>query len=226
MSPALQAIVDAPDRAADDRALDGGRHPGQMLAFFGIAPNMQVADLAAGNGYTTELLARAVGSAGKVYSQNNKFVLGFANDAWTARLATPPNKVVTRVERELDDPLPSDAQNLDVVLMVLFYHDTYWQKVDRVKMDAAIFAALKHGGVFGVVDHSAADGAGATQVDTLHRIEEREVIADVSKAGFTLESEASFLREPNDKRDWNPSPRKAGARRGTSDRFVLKFIKP
>src|SRR5712675_1251267 len=72
---AIQAIVDAPDRSDADRALDGGRHPAEMLAFFGIAPGMKVAELGAGGGYTAELLARAVGPTGVVYGQNNKFVL-------------------------------------------------------------------------------------------------------------------------------------------------------
>jgi predicted methyltransferase len=224
--PAIAAIVAAPDRSADDRALDGGRHPGEMLAFFGIAPGMKVAELGAGTGYTSELLARAVGPTGKVFAQNNAFVLGFANDAWTKRLATAPMKNVVRVDREFDDPLPPEAKDLDAVVVVLFYHDTYWMKTDRAKMNHAVFAALKPGGVYGIVDHSARAGAGATEVQTNHRIEESEVIADVTKAGFKLSAEASFLRNPADTRDWNDSPRSAGAKRGTSDRFVLKFVKP
>lgn len=223
---ALQAVVDATDRSAEDRALDAGRHPGETLAFFGIAPGMHVADLAAGNGYTTELLARAVGPSGQVFSQNNKFVLGFANEGWTMRLAKPALKNVVRVERELEDPLPAEAKDLDAVVMIFFYHDTYWQKADRAKMDAAIFAALKSGGIYGIVDHRSADGVGATAVQTFHRIEESAVIADVTKAGFIADSEAMFMRNADDKHDWNPSPRAAGERRGTSDRMVLKFKKP
>ena len=46
-----------------------------MLAFFGVAPGMRVAELGAGGGYTTELLARTVGPNGTVYGQNNKFIL-------------------------------------------------------------------------------------------------------------------------------------------------------
>jgi len=223
---ALQAVVDAPDRAPDDRALDAGRHPGETLAFFGITPGMHVADLAAGNGYTSELLSRAVGPSGQVFSQNNKFVLQFANEGWTARLAKPTSTNIVRVERELEDPLPTEAKNLDAVVMIFFYHDSYWQKTDRAKMNAAIFAALKSGGIYGIVDHRSADGAGSTQVQTNHRIEESEVISDVTKAGFVVDGEAMFLRNADDKHDWNPSPRAAGERRGTSDRMVLKFKKP
>src|SRR5690349_17958952 len=61
VSPAIAAVVAAPDRSSADRALDGGRHPAEMLAFFGIGPGMHVAELGAGGGYTTELLARTVG---------------------------------------------------------------------------------------------------------------------------------------------------------------------
>jgi len=223
---AIAQIVAAPDRSADDRALDKGRHPEEMLAFFGVAPGMNVAELGSGSGYTTELLARAVGERGKVYGVNNKLFLGFTGDAWSQRLAKPAMKNVVRVDRELDDPLPPEAKDLDVVVIVLLYHDTYWMKTDREKMNHAVFAALKPGGVYGVVDQSARAGAGATEVQTNHRIEQQVVVDDVTKAGFKLAGEADFLRNPSDTRDWNPSPRAAGERRGTSDRFVLKFVKP
>ena len=61
---AVQAAVDAPDRAADDRALDAGRKPAELLAFLGIRPGLRVAELGAGGGYTAELLARVVGPDG------------------------------------------------------------------------------------------------------------------------------------------------------------------
>ncbi len=224
--PAIAAIVAAADRSADDKAMDAGRRPAETLAFFGVAPGMKVAEIAAGRGYTTELLARAVGDSGKVWGVNNKTLLGFGGEDWAKRLATPAMKNVVRVDREFDDPLPPEAKDLDVVLDVLNYHDTVWMKVDRDKMNRAIFAALKSGGVYGIIDHSGRAGSGTNEVQTNHRIEESVLIADVVKSGFKLQSEAEILRNPSDTRDWNPSPRAAGERRGTSDRFVLKFVKP
>jgi predicted methyltransferase len=227
LPPAIQAIVDAADRSEDDRKLDKGRHPGEMLAFFGIAPGQKVAELIAGGGYTAELLARAVGPTGVVYGQNSKFILDrFAEKPWTARLAKPAMKNVVRVDRELEDPLPPEAKNLDAVFMVLFYHDTIWQKADRDKMNRAVFAALRPGGVFAIIDHSGRPGTGSGETQTLHRIEEKVVREDLERAGFKLGGEAAFMRNPADTRDWNDSPREAGDRRGTSDRFVLKFVKP
>jgi predicted methyltransferase len=222
----VQALVAAADRSDDDKKLDAGRHPGELLAFLGLKPGMHVADLAAGGGYTTELLARAVGPTGKVWSENNAFVLKFADKPWTDRLAKPVDKSVVRVVRELDAPLPPDAKNLDAVTMVLIYHDTVWLGVDRDKLNRAVFDALKHGGQYVIVDHSAVEGRGTGDVKTLHRIDELSVIHDVERAGFQHAGTGDFLRNPDDARDWSDSPREAGDRRGTSDRFVLKFVKP
>ena len=223
----IRAVVAAPDRSAADKALDAGRHPAEMLAFFGVAPGMRVAELGAGGGYTTELLARTVGPNGTVYGQNNKFILErFAEKPWSEHLAQPAMKNVVRVDREFDDPLPPEARDLDAVLVVLFYHDTVWMKTDRAKMNRAVFQALKPGGVYAVIDHSARPGTGLADVETLHRIEEKVVREEIEQAGFKLVGEADFLRNPTDSRDWNDSPRAAGERRGTSDRFVLKFAKP
>jgi predicted methyltransferase len=223
----IKTIVDAKDRTEDDRSLDAGRHPGELLTFFGVKPGMKVAELFATGGYTAELLARAVGKQGKVYAQNNKFALEkFAEGPWSERLKRPQLKNVVRVDRELDDPLPPEAKNLDVVFSVLFYHDSVWLETDRAKMNAAVFAALKPGGVYAVVDHSGRSTTGTTEAQTFHRIEESVVRSEIEKAGFELAAEASFLRNPQDPRDWNDSPKAAAEQRGTSDRFVLKFIKP
>jgi predicted methyltransferase len=93
-------------------------------------------------------------------------------------------------------------------------------------MNKAIYAALKPGGVYVIVDHSARAGDGLADVQTLHRIEEKVLRQEVEAAGFKLVATADFLRNPADARDWSASPRTAGERRGTSDRFVLKFAKP
>jgi len=221
------AVVTAADRSPEDRALDAGRKPAELLAFLGIQPGWRVADLGAGGGYTTELLTRAVGDEGTVYGQNSKAVLKmFAEKAWSARLAKPVMKGVVRMDRDFDDPFPGDMPPLDAVTMVLFYHDTVWLGVDREAMNKAVFAALKPGGVFLIVDHSARTGDGIKVTDTFHRIEEDAVKSEVLAAGFVLDGEADFLRNSDDTRDWNDSPRAAGERRGTSDRFVLRFRKP
>nr|WP_293172688.1 SAM-dependent methyltransferase [Nannocystis sp.] len=226
---AASAIVAAPDRGEEDRVVDAQRKPIELLAFLDLKPGMRAAELMAGFGYTAELLARAVGPSGQVFGQNNRFVLErFAEKGWSDRLAKPVMKPVQRVDRELDDPLPPEAKDLDAVLMVLFYHDTVWMKVDRARMNKAIFAALKPGGSYVIVDHSGRSGTGVSEAQTLHRIEAALVRKEVEAAGFRLAAEGEFLRHPEDPMDWNASPRAAEAKglRGESDRFVFKFVKP
>lgn len=214
-------------RLADDIALDDGRKPEQLVAFAQIAPGMRVADIAAGRGYTTEVLARAVGPAGVVYGQNSKWILEkFAEKPWSERLARRVNRNVVRVDRDFDDPLPAEAKDLDVVVDVLFYHDTVWLGTDRAAMNAKIFAALKPGGRYVIVDHSAIAGHGVDDVQTLHRIEESVVVAEVLAAGFVADGSDDAWRNPSDDRTWNDAPGAAAERRGKSDRFALRFVKP
>ncbi len=224
----IKAAVEAADRDADDKAMDAGRHPGKLLEFCGVPQGGKVAEIAAGGGYTSELLVRAVGPTGKVYGQNSKWILEkFAEKPWAARVAKPINKgVLVRVDREFDDPIPPDAKGLDVVVDNLFYHDTFWMKVDRDKMNKAILAALKPGGVYCVVDHSGRPGTGSTEVQTIHRIEEKVVKEEIEKAGFKLAADSPVWRNAADTRDWNAAPFAAKEKRGTSDRFALKFVKP
>lgn len=221
------AVVAASDRSDADRALDPGRHPAETLAFFDVRPGMRVAEIAAGTGYTSELLARAVGAAGRVYAVNSPWVLArFAQAPWTARLDKPVMAPVVRLDREFDAPFPPDVEGLDLVCNVLFYHDTVWMKSDRAAMNTAVFDALRPGGHYVVIDHSAAEGRGTEDAKSLHRIEAATVRAEIEAAGFQLVEEGGFLRNPGDARDWNAAPSAAGDRRGQSDRFALKFVKP
>ncbi len=228
LSPdAIQAIVSASDRTPDDRKKDANRHPADLLAFMGVGPGMTVADLGAGGGYTTELLARAVGPAGKVYGQNGPdWLKKFLEKPWSARLALPADKAIIRSDRPFDEPLPPDAKNLDLVVNYITYHDTVWTGVNREKMNHAVFEALRPGGAYVIVDASAKDGHGISDVQTLHRIEQSVIESEVKSAGFALAAKAEFLRNPSDTRDWSSSPAVAGERLGTEDRFVLKFAKP
>ena len=223
----ISSAVNAADRAQADRDLDGGRHPAELLAYYQVAPGQQVAELFAGGGYTAEMLSRVVGPQGKVYGVNSPMVLErFAEKPWAERLQKPLMSNVVRLDRAFDDPFPADVTNLDRVFSILVYHDFVWMGINRDAMNAAIFKALKSGGIYAVVDHSAKAGSGIQDVQTNHRIEQQVVRAEVEKAGFIYKGESDFLRNPEDTRDWNDSPRVAAERRGTSDRFAMLFVKP
>lgn len=220
----IATSVQHSDRLATDLKRDVERKPAQVLDFFDIKGGMHVADLMAGDGYYTEILSRAVGKDGKVYCQNTSIPLEvFADKPLTARLADARLPNVVRLDTEFDDSgLPTD---LDAAILVRFYHDFGWQGVDRAAFNKLVFASLKPGGVFGVVDHHAAEGAGMSVGKSLHRVEAALVQEEIEAAGFVLESESYVLSDSTDPRDWNIFSKGPGGR-DTTSRFVYLFRKP
>lgn len=213
----------ADGRPVEDIARDERRKPQAVMDFIGIEANDRVVELMAGRGYYVELLAKRVGSGGKVWAHNSPFVLDrFAEGHISARLARLGSPAIERLDTELDDPkLPAD---LDAVMMVLFYHDTYWQEVDRPKMLAAIHAALADDGVFGLIDHHAEAGSKDRDVKKLHRVDRELVVQEVLAAGFVLDAESELLRHPEDDRKTNVFFM-GEDKRDMTDRFVLRFKK-
>jgi predicted methyltransferase len=215
------AIVAAPDRSDADRKTDQRRDPVKLFAFTGIGPGMRVLEMGAGGGYTAEMLARAVGPAGKVYAQDQPPMFPRAAEAYAARAKGPAMRNVEHVLRPFDDPLPPGVGNLDAITFFFAYHDTVHLGVDRAQMNRRMYELLKPGGVLVVADHSARAGDGISVTKSLHRIEESSLVKEVEAAGFRLVATGDFLRRPEDKRDVivfrAPTP---------VDEFVLKFRKP
>jgi predicted methyltransferase len=220
------SILAAPDRSSDDRALDRGRRPLELFAFAGVKPGMKVAEIGAWKGYTSELLARAVAPDGVVYAQDPADFEKETRASWDERMKRPAAAHIVRVARPYEDPLPANTPPLDAIFTVLFYHDLVWLGVDRAKMNAALFRALKPGGVLVVADHSARPHEGVKVAKSLHRIEQSVVVDEITRAGFVLAGESDILRHPEDPRDWSASDEAPPEKRGTSDRFVLRFKKP
>jgi len=216
------AVVAAPDRSDDDRKADERRQPAKLLDFTGVQPGMTVFDMAAGGGYTTELLARAVGKSGKVYAENPPAAPEKALATMAERMKKPVMANVTPVSNPLDEPIPAGLHDIDLITFVLNYHDVTYLPVDRAKMNKALFDGLKHGGVMVVVDHAAKAGDGVTVGKSLHRVEESALVAEVEAAGFKKEAEADFLRHPEDPKDQSFFKMEGKP----TDQFVLKFRKP
>jgi predicted methyltransferase len=225
-APVPASILTEPDRGPKDRQLDAGRKPVELFNFAGVHAGARVAEIGAWEGYGAELLARAVGPEGKVYAVDPPEFDKYTKGAWAERSARPVIARVVRLARPYDDPLPPGTPPLDFAFVTLFYHDMVGLKVDRDKMNAALFKALKPGGVLVIVDHSAKKGEGTSVAKSLHRIEESVVVDEVKKAGFVLDGESDFLRHPEDPRDWSASDEAPMEKRGTSDRFALRFKRP
>ncbi|MFT7520363.1 MAG: putative methyltransferase [Kiritimatiellia bacterium] len=218
----LKEVVGAADRHPDDRAKDVIRKPLELLRFGRLRPGQRVAEVGAAGGYTTELLSRSVGAQGKVYSQNPESWREWSVEPWNTRIGHHAMPNVTRVQLPMEAPLPDDASDLDAIFSVLIYHDVVNMPTDRAAMNAAIFAHLKPGGNYIVIDHQAAEGAGVTVTETLHRIERDTVEQEVLAAGFELVGGSTAWVHHEDAHDTlsvgDPQP--------VTDRYALKFRRP
>ena len=225
---AIAAAVNDPTRPASDTARDASRKPAETLAFAGVRPGDVVADYAAGSGYFTRLFADVVGPQGHVYAVVPSELFVYPNivkgigetQAWAAH---HPNTTVIMASAL---PATRYPQKLDLFFIAQNYHDlhdSFMGPVDMAAFNAAVYAALKPGGTYLVLDHVAAKGAPADVTDTLHRIEPSTVQREVEAAGFRFEGESPVLANPAD-------PHTAGvfdkSIRGRTDQFIYRFRKP
>jgi predicted methyltransferase len=210
----FSSILADKERPDTEKALDSTRKPKEVLTFYGVKSGDKVADIFAARGYYTAILSQVVGPQGMVYS-----VVPASRPELTERVKNPKLANVRLVEGALDKlALPQDG-SLDFALIHLNYHDLSPEV--RIAMNKRILGALKRGGVYGVVDHSAKEGSGNEAVKTLHRIDKLLVIKEVTGSGFKLAREGTMLSRPEDKRDFD-----VNKERNLSDRFVLSFQKP
>ncbi|MBB5745494.1 putative methyltransferase [Brevundimonas variabilis] len=214
------AISD-PLRPTEEVARDALRKPLEMLAFAEIGAGDRVADIRPGAGYFTRLFARSVGETGKVYAFVPNRTMARENGPADALVAAYPN--VVRVNGSLD--AMTFDEPLDVVFMSQEYHDFHIPAfgVDVARMNAAVFAALKPGGIFVVIDHAGRAGTTNTEVGTLHRIEGAFLKAEVVRAGFVFDGESTAVANAADDRTINVFE---PVIRGRTDQFVYRFRKP
>lgn len=214
------AIAD-PLRPASEVERDPLRKPAEMLAFIGIEGGERIADIRPEEGYFSRLFARAVGPEGRIYAFVPNQTAARENAYGDTLARDYPNVVrVTGALEDLTFPEP-----LDVVFMGQEYHDFVIDRfnVDVTRMNAAVFAALKPGGLYVILDHQAAAGAGTSVVGALHRIEGSALRAQVEAAGFVFDGETDVVRNPADDHTLSVFDE---AIRGRTDQFVYRFRKP
>ena len=226
--PAIAAAVADHARPNADTERDADRKPAETLAFTGVQPGDRVADFAAGGGYFTRLFTGVVGKQGHVYSVIPGEMLQFPRAAkglsdLQALAADHPNLTVT-TGKGLDSL--NFPEKLDLFWISQNYHDLhdkFMGPVDIAAFNKAVFAALKPGGSYVVLDHVAAKDAPADVTETLHRIDPATVRREVEAAGFVFDGQSNILANAADPHTVAVFDKSI---RGHTDQFIYKFRKP
>lgn len=214
----INAISDPARRA--DKADDSRRQMTAVMTFTGVEPGDKVLELVPGSGYWTRVFNAIVGPKGHVYTV---WPEEFANESyanWQKLVATPHYANVSLLKQpiaELDVPA-----RVDLVYTSQNYHD-YHNRMDIVAFNKKVYEALKPGGLYVIIDHVAPAGSGASDTDTLHRIDPALVKKEVEAAGFVFGGANDALRNRDDPHTVSVFD---DSIRGHTDQFIYRFRKP
>ena len=245
VSQDLDRILAGEQRSAENRARDIYRHPKETLLFFGLREDTKVVEVWPGGGWYTEIVAPLVSAKGKYYAariqadpQSKYITDGLKN--YEAKLQTRPDLYGKVQLTELGPSGGEIAPPNSVDLVLTFRNMHNWMGRDYAPQAfAAMYRALKPGGVLGVVEHR---GNPAVQQDLQAKsgyVNEDYAIKLIEGAGFKLVSKSEINANPKDTKDyeggvWTLPPtyrmgdkdREKYAAIGESDRLTLKFVKP
>ena len=242
---ALDQALAASHRSADNRARDPYRHPGETLRFFGLRPDMTVVEVWPGGGWYTEILAPLLKDRGRLYAAHldpasSEYARRTVDD-FRAKLAARPDLYDKVVVTTLVAPPASSeiapAGSADMVVTFRNLHNWMmfgWQR----EAFAAMHAALKPGGVLGVVEHRGDPARPQDPKAASGYVHEQYAIELIESVGFKLVGRSEVNANPKDTKDYEkgvwtlpptfaagPKDRERYAAIGESDRFTLTFVK-
>lgn len=241
----IATIADGDHRSEKNRARNASRRPGQTLAFFGIKPDMTVVEIAPGGGWYTEVLAPYLKQNGRYFAAHydpNSEREYYRNSVkrYTEKLAANPalyGDVKLTVFSPPDNMAPAPDGSADMI--VTFRNTHGWMRDGNAEAAfAAMYKALKPGGILGVVQHRGDPDKEQDPKAASGYIREDLMIKMVEAAGFTLEDHSEINANPRDTKDYEkgvwtlpPGFRDKDLNRakyeaiGESDRMTLKFVK-
>ncbi|MDZ4061480.1 MAG: methyltransferase [Brevundimonas sp.] len=218
------AVLASDIRPAEDRARDAARHTAETLAFARVQPGQKIADMIIGGGYFTRIFSAAVGPEGRVTAWQPAEFIGFQASYGESLTEVDALANVDAIRSPIG--APEFPFGLDLVFTAQNYHDLHLDPFaddTAAKVNAAVFQALKPGGLYVVIDHHAAAGSDLAAADSLHRIDIEAVKREVTAAGFVLDGESDLLAVPADPRTANVFD---ASIRGRTSQFMLRFRKP
>ena len=253
------ATVAAADTAAlIDQAMNGShrsaayiarnqyRHPKETLLFFGLKADMTVVEITPGGGWYSEILAPVLRDEGRFYAASYRLTAnspGFfkRTDAnYRAKLKASPDIYAKVKLVYFDRALPEFVPEGSADMVLTFRNVHNWAKAGTAEsMFRGFHAALKPGGVLGVIDHRAKPGTSFERQIQSGYMDEDYVIGLARDAGFRLSARSEINANPKDSADhpggvWNLLPNLRNVSEqdmsriraiGESDRMTLRFVK-
>ena len=222
----VTAALNDPARK-EDSADDARRQLAAVVTFAGVKPGQKVVELVPGQGYWTRAFSNIVGANGHVYTVWPDGMQKYAAKSlatWQGLVTKAPYTNVTLLQQASADlVIPEPVDLVFTCQNYHDYHDKFMGPVDMAAFNKKVFAGLKPGGVFVVIDHVAPAGSGFSATDTTHRVDPEAVKKEVEAAGFVFDGESDALKNPAD-------PHTAAvfdqAIRGHTDQFIFRFRKP
>lgn len=222
-STALDQAINHPQRSSDT-SNDERRQLRSIIEFSEVQPGHSVVELAPGAGYWTRVFSPLVGAEGRVHTIWPEEMARYSAESMARwqELAQGPHYANVKIHYQPAQTLNLPEQ-VDVVFTSQNYHDYNNLDIDMAAFLGSVFHALKPGGAFIIIDHSAPEGSGLEATDTTHRIDPEAVRAQLEAAGFVLEARSDALANPEDPRDVGVFDESI---RGHTDQFIYRFVRP
>jgi predicted methyltransferase len=222
----VEAALADESRPAEDRMRDRNRRPLETLTFFGLKDDMRVLELIPGAGWYTRVLAPVLADNGKLYvalgtkrvSDNIVTLPGFEQVEvleTSADLRRPEGS-----RHYVVDDFEFGVSELDMVVTFRNMHN--FDAGGRAKVNRQVFAALKSGGFYGVIDHTARHMEPANH-ENRRRVDPVMVIKELLDLGFEFEGYTDLHYRADDELEYEVGRRSVS---GNTDRFTLLFRKP
>lgn len=242
----LAAAAEGAHRSDKNKARNVFRHPVETLEFFGLENDMTVVEIWPAGGWYTEVIAPYMKGNGKYIAAHwdpdseIEFVRKGVQ-SYRDKLAVHPEvydevEMVVLMYPDKIEFMPPES--VDMVLTFRNIHNWMGRNFQD-DMFAAMYAALKPGGILGVVEHRGNPEVPQDPKAASGYVNQDYAIALAEKAGFVLEATSEINANPKDRKDYEtgvwtlPPTMRAGDENrdeyldiGESDRFTLKFVKP
>lgn len=229
VQPSVRQAMAGDIRTAEDKARDIYRKPDEVLAFFGLEPDMRVIEIWPFGGWYTKILGPVLRERGQLYTTQPD--LGSYSDALEPTLELPGMDRVVKLDyRGRDKASPRDMwigpdrvwdiDPVDMVLTFQNYHNLNYD--DRMALNRNVYEALEPGGIYGVVDHTRRHNQPDARFNG-RRVDPVLAIKEIQDSGFVFDDYTDLLAMADDALTLEVGQPEVS---GKSDRFVLRFRKP